>query len=125
VGAGRVRVEADVAGMTQIPAIICGVNILLTFGYMVWIRTLPEAVRMCKFCVILRGMCSEREQRLRKSVRFPSCVDRRSRLLKKFRRFSGSFFARRCVVRLASICLILTTHISRYVKPASLARSTD
>lgn len=42
---------ADARWMTQIPAIVCGVNILLTFGYMIWIRTLPEKVRMCEWCL--------------------------------------------------------------------------
>ncbi|QRV76658.1 major facilitator superfamily transporter [Ceratobasidium sp. AG-Ba] len=29
-----------------IPAIVCGVNVLLTFGYIMWVRTLPEHVKM-------------------------------------------------------------------------------
>lgn len=52
-----VRRVADDGGMTQIPAMICGLNILLTFGYIVWMRTLPEHVRMGRFgwLVTLRG----------------------------------------------------------------------
>ncbi|CAE6346181.1 unnamed protein product [Rhizoctonia solani] len=41
------KVGGEWAWALWIPAMVCGANIVLTFGYMVWIRTLPQEVRMC------------------------------------------------------------------------------
>ncbi|CAE6411435.1 unnamed protein product [Rhizoctonia solani] len=43
------KVGGEWAWALWIPAVACGVNILLTFAYMLWIRTLPQKVRMCAF----------------------------------------------------------------------------
>ncbi|CEL57835.1 Major facilitator superfamily domain-containing protein 1 OS=Homo sapiens GN=MFSD1 PE=2 SV=2 [Rhizoctonia solani AG-1 IB] len=40
------KVGGEWAWALWIPAVACGVNILLTFAYMLWIRTLPQKVRM-------------------------------------------------------------------------------
>ncbi|KAB5594017.1 Transcription factor atf1 [Ceratobasidium theobromae] len=60
-----------------VPAIICGVNVVLTFGYMVWIRTLPQQVRMGGWMVeilekVNRYAIVSAQERARSQLRRPT-----------------------------------------------------